>query len=102
MSSPSLRSRSPPQHWQLMGPGTTTRSRGRCSGKTAFTGRLRVKPATLTVAATANSAASSSSVAAISNSTSWNNLVDQPGRTLRLLAIKLPLELFDAQLLSGQ
>lgn len=30
------------------------------------------------------------------------HLVDQPGTTLRLRAIKLPLELFDAQLLSGQ
>lgn len=29
------------------------------------------------------------------------HLVDQPGTTLRLRAIKLPLELFDAQLLSG-
>lgn len=60
--------------WRGRGPGTTTRSRGRCSGKGFFTGRLRVKPATLTVAATAISAASSSSVAAISNSTSWNSI----------------------------
>jgi hypothetical protein len=32
-SSPSLRSRAPPQHMQVAGAGSTTRSRGRCSGK---------------------------------------------------------------------
>src|SRR5947209_5375974 len=33
MSSPNLRSRGLPQHRQTVGPGSTTRSRGRCSGK---------------------------------------------------------------------
>jgi hypothetical protein len=33
MSSPSLRSRGLPQHRQAVGPGSTTRSRGRCLGK---------------------------------------------------------------------
>jgi hypothetical protein len=31
-SSPSLRSREPPQHSQAVGGSSTTRSRGRCSG----------------------------------------------------------------------
>ena len=46
MSSPSLRSRVPPQHGQVVGPGSTTRSRGRCSGKGWRAGRLRVKATT--------------------------------------------------------
>src|SRR5216684_7398070 len=33
MSSPSLRNRVLPQQWQVAGPGSTTRARGRCSGK---------------------------------------------------------------------
>ena len=46
MSSPSLRSRGLPQHRQTVGPGSTTRSRGRCSGKGWRAGRLRVKATT--------------------------------------------------------
>ena len=45
-SSPSLRSASPPQQLQAVGPGTTTRSRGRCSGNGLRAGRLRMKAAT--------------------------------------------------------
>jgi hypothetical protein len=63
MSSPNLRSRGLPQHWQTLGPGSTTRSRGRCSGKGWRAGRLRVKATTLVVLVTACSAATSSSVA---------------------------------------
>jgi len=44
-------------------PGTTMRSRGRCSGKGLRAGRLREKAATLVVLATACSAAISSSAA---------------------------------------
>ena len=47
-SSPSLASL-PPQHGQALGPGMTTRSRGRCAGSGARTGFRRVK--LLTVAA---------------------------------------------------
>jgi hypothetical protein len=41
MVSPSLASL-PPQQGQVFGPGTTTRLRGRCAGKVACTGFLRV------------------------------------------------------------
>src|SRR6516164_3805384 len=59
MSSPSLASL-PPQHGQAVGAGITTRSRGRCSGKGARTGFLRVKlvtivPASADLALAANS-----------------------------------------------
>ena len=46
---------------QTLGPGSTTRSRGRCSGKGWRAGRLRVKATTLVVLAAACSAATSSS-----------------------------------------
>ena len=52
MSSPNLRSRVLPQHRQLVGAGSTTRSRGRCAGKGWRAGRLRVKAATFVVFAT--------------------------------------------------
>jgi hypothetical protein len=49
MLSPNLRSRPPPQQRQAVGPGTITRSRGRCSGNGLRAGRLRVKAATVVV-----------------------------------------------------
>src|SRR5271167_2577981 len=72
-SSPSLASL-PPQHGQAAGAGITTRSRGRCSGKGARTGFLRVKLAT-TVASSPGLAlaASSSSVALASSSSSCSS-----------------------------
>jgi hypothetical protein len=70
MSSPSLDSRAPPQQAQATGPGTTTRSRGRCSGNGWRDGRLRVNDDTFVVLAAAISAASSSSVAELSSSSS--------------------------------
>ena len=73
-SSPSLRSRAPPQHWQAVGPGSTTRSRGRCSGKGWRAGRLRVKAATVVVFAAACSAAISSSVAELSSSSNSSSI----------------------------
>src|SRR5437016_1240822 len=60
MSSPNLRRRGLPQHRQTVGPGSITRSRGRCSGKGWRAGRLRIKATTLVVLATARSAAISS------------------------------------------
>ena len=72
-SSPIFDSRSEPQHAQAVGPGTTTRSRGRCSGK----GLRRTNPFTSVVPAAAFSAARSSSVAlaVISSraSSSWSS-----------------------------
>src|SRR3954468_12183351 len=66
-----------PQHRQATGPGSTTRSRGRCSGKGWRAGRLRVKATTLVVFATARSAAISSSLAELSSSSNassiWSN-----------------------------
>ena len=41
------------QQAQTVGPGTTTRSRGKCSGKGLRAGRLRVKAETLVVPARA-------------------------------------------------
>ena len=68
-SSPSLDSRPPPQHGQEVAAVSTTRSRGRCSGKGWREGRLRVKAATWVVAlAAAVSAAISSAVAEASSS----------------------------------
>ncbi len=58
------------------GPGTITRSRGRCVGNGWRDGRLRVNDATVVVflvLAAAISAASSSSVAALSSSSSVNS-----------------------------
>src|SRR5205085_6828060 len=73
MSSPSLDSRDPPQQLQATGPGTITRSRGKCSGNGLRDGRLRANDATFVVLAAAISAASSSSVAEVSNSSSVNS-----------------------------
>ena len=72
-SSPSFDSRVPPQQAQDVGPRTTTRSRGRCSGKGLRDGRLRVNEATVVVLAAAISAASSSSVADASNSSNCSS-----------------------------
>ena len=72
-SSPSLASL-PPQHGQAAGAGITTRSRGRCAGKGARTGFLRVKLGT-TVPSSPDLAltASSSSVALASSSSSCSS-----------------------------
>jgi hypothetical protein len=74
MSSPSLDSRVPPQQPHVVGPGTTSRSRGRCSGNGLRDGRWRMNDATFVVAfavlAVAISAASSSCVAEASSSSS--------------------------------
>jgi hypothetical protein len=75
-SSPSLRSRPPPQQRQAVGPGTITRSRGRCAGNGLREGFLRVNGRTGIVSPAedaACSAAISSSVAAVSNSSSCSS-----------------------------
>src|SRR3954465_3817901 len=61
--SPSLHSLSEPQQGQLVGTGTTTRSRGRWSGNGLRTGFLRENASTVVDFAAACSAASSSSLA---------------------------------------
>ena len=102
MSSPSLRSRALPQHWQAVGPGSTTRSRGRCSGNGWRAGRLRVKAATFVVLAAACSAATSSSVAELSSSSKRQlHLIEQPRRAFRALAVELARQLRDLQSLMG-
>lgn len=63
----------PPQAGHAQGAGSTTRSRGRCSGNGWRDGRLRVKAATLSVLAAAVSAAISSSLAAASSSSSCSS-----------------------------
>ena len=74
-SSPSFDSFVEPQHGQLAGAATTTRSRGRCSGNGFRVGRLRSKDLT-TVEGAVRSATSSSSVASASASanciSSWS------------------------------
>jgi hypothetical protein len=82
MSSPSLRRRGLPQHWQAAGLGSTTRSRGRCSGKGWRAGRLRVKATTFVVFATAHSAAISSSLAELSSSSNPSSIWSR-NRTVR-------------------
>jgi len=52
-SSPIFDSRSAPQHVQAVGPGTTTRSRGRCSGKRLCDGLRRTDAFTRVVLAAA-------------------------------------------------
>ena len=68
-SSPIFDSPSDPQHVQAMGAGTTTRSRGRCSGKGLRDGLRRTNSFTSVDLAAAFSAGNSSSVAlAVSSS----------------------------------
>jgi hypothetical protein len=73
ISSPNFDRRAPPQQGQAVGPGTITRSRGKCSGKGLRAGRCRVKAATLVVFADARSAANSSAVAEASSSSSCSS-----------------------------
>src|ERR1700687_3130735 len=75
-SSPSLDNRDPPQQAQLDGAAIITRSRGRCSGNGLREGRLRVKADTVVVLAfaAACSAAISSSLAVVANSSSCNSI----------------------------
>lgn len=68
--SPSLHSLSEPQHGQVAGAGTTTRSRGRCSGKGWRDGRLRGAAAAAPALAAASNAVTSSSAAVVSSSSS--------------------------------
>ena len=72
-SSPIFDSFSEPQQAQDVGPGTTTRSRGRCAGNGLRAGLRRVNPLTCVVPAAACSAASSSSVALASSSSSCSS-----------------------------
>src|SRR5271165_1184019 len=69
-----LGSRGLPQHRQTVGPGSLTRSRGKCSGKGWRAGRLRVNATTLVVLDTARSAAISSWVAELSSSSSASSI----------------------------
>src|SRR6516162_6054737 len=69
--SPSLASL-PPQHGQAVGARITTRSRGRCAGKGALAGFLRVNAPTVVPAAGAATAASSAALAAASSSCNSN------------------------------
>jgi hypothetical protein len=90
MSSPSLASL-PPQHGQTVGAGITTRSRGRCSGKGARTGFVRVK-LVMMVGSSADFALTASSVALASSSSSWSSSLaprsaDGPKRSRRNLAM---------------
>src|SRR4051812_26652082 len=68
--SPNLHSLAEPQQGQIVGAGTTTRSRGRWSGNGLCDDLLRENAATLVVFAAACSAANSSSLAVASNSSS--------------------------------
>jgi hypothetical protein len=73
-SSPILVSRDEPQAAQLQGAGSTTRSRGRCSGNGLRTGLRRWKAPTVVLAFSAAAAASaSSSEAVVSISSSWSS-----------------------------
>jgi len=65
LSSPSLRSPALPQHRQVAGAGSPTRSRGTCAGNGWRDGRLRVKGEMLVVRVAACSAAISSAVAKV-------------------------------------
>ena len=73
-TSPILASRLPPQQRQVVGGGTTTRSRGRCSGSGRraglAAGHARRRPCRVRLA---RSAAASSSAAVSSSSASWSS-----------------------------
>jgi len=60
----------PPQQGQVVGDGSTTRSRGRCDGSGARTGLARVNARTAVAAGCAWAAATASSVMAVSISSS--------------------------------
>jgi hypothetical protein len=101
-SSPSLRSRAPPQQSQAFGGSITTRSRGRCSGKVFRSGRLRLNPVTAVVLATASSAAKFVFGGARFQLFELQcQLIDESVRALRTRAVDLPFELGDPQLLMG-
>ena len=72
-SSPIFTIRSDPQQVQAAGASTTTRSRGRCSGKAFLTGLRRSKPATFVVFSAACSARALSSAASATSSSSCNS-----------------------------
>ena len=71
-----------PQHRQVVGPGSITRSRRRCSGKGCRAGRLRVNDTTLVVFAAARSAAIASSLAEPSSSSNAGS-IRSSSRTVR-------------------
>jgi hypothetical protein len=74
-SSPSLDSL-PPQAGQAQGAGMTTRSRGRCAGNGARTGRRRVKPWTAELPGSVTTDRSAASASASSScSSSWSMIL---------------------------
>ena len=85
-SSPSFDNRLPPHVGQEHGTGTTTRSRGRCSGNGFLAGRLRSKAVTVAVFSAAASAAISSSVASASRSSSCSSIWSSRRRVRSALA----------------
>ena len=85
-SSPRLHSRLPPRVGQEHGAGTTTRSRGRCSGNGFLAGRLRSKAVTVAVFSAATSAAKSSTAASASRSSSCNSIWSRSRRVRSPLA----------------
>jgi hypothetical protein len=88
-SSPILARRAEPQAAQAQGGGSTTRSRGRCSGKGLRTGLRRAKAATSTLAFAAAASASASSSEAVASSldhagAASRRIVDQPWRIMTI------------------
>ena len=84
----------PPQHGQALGAGITTRSRGRCAGKGARIGFLRVDGCTVVLPVGAAAISSSAALAAASSScnSSWSSSLrprsaDCPYCSRRSLAI---------------
>jgi len=94
-----LRSRSPPQQRQAVGPATITRSRGRCSGNGFACGTLAVKAATVVVLATAISAAISSRWPTLQLLELQLRLIQNPRCAFRARAIELARQTLDPQLL---
>src|SRR6516162_6615913 len=99
-SSPSLASLCEPQQPQALGPGTITRSRGRCAGNGLRADLRRVKARTCVVsllAASACSAATSSSVRRFELLELKLHLVDEPRLALVARSKQVALELLDHQ-----
>ena len=92
MVSPSL-ANLPPQHGQVLGPGSTTRSRGRWSGSGPRTGLRRVKGRTGVLGSVLPVSASLAALSASSSSSSnWSSSLrprseEAPNRSCRSLAI---------------
>ena len=102
MSSPSLRSRALPQHGHAVGPGSTTRSRGRCGGKRLARRAFAVEARHLRrFCGGALRGDLILAGGALEFREGQLHLLDEPDAAFRALAVELVRQLGDLQLLMG-